>query len=342
MKKPLGTGWNCGAQIVSKDPSPMSHDTDHDLTVEISNTVPGRPGLINARAYLVHIYPPGLSLGTRYALGDTPVLLGRDIKADICIDDASVSRHHARFQPEGDGFCVVDLQSTNGTSVNKVPVKTKCKLKDGDDLRVGNCIYRFLASGNVEAQYHEEIHRLTIIDVLTHIPNRRYLLQFLERELLRSARYQRPLALVLFDIDHFKSVNDRFGHLGGDFTLRELAVCIQGCIRKEGLFARFGGEEFAVVLPEATLDIGKNVAERIRARVQSHPFQYEGTAFSISISLGVAATSGHEMVTPEELINQADGHLYQAKREGRNRVVAMATQFLRPHIDALDAATPVR
>jgi diguanylate cyclase (GGDEF)-like protein len=313
----------------------MAQDTDHDLTIEISNTVPGRPGLVNARAYLVHIYPPGLSLGTRYSLGDAPVLLGRDLKCDICIDDPSVSRHHARFQPDGDGFCVIDLQSTNGTSVNKVPV-TQCKLKDGDDLRVGNCIYRFLASGNVEAQYHEEIHRLTVIDVLTHIPNRRYFLQFLERELLRSARYQRPLALVLFDIDNFKAVNDHFGHLGGDFTLRELAVCIQGTIRKEGLFARYGGEEFAVVLPEADLPIAMNVAERIRTRIEQHPFQYEGSAFSITVSLGVAATTGRASVTTDELISQADAHLYQAKRSGRNRVVA-TTQAFAP----IETPTPV-
>jgi diguanylate cyclase (GGDEF)-like protein len=306
----------------------MARETDHDLTIEISNTIPGRPGMGAARAYLVHIYPPGLSLGTRYVLGDMPVLLGRDLKCDICIDDPSVSRHHARFQPDGDGFCVIDLQSTNGTSVNKRPV-TQHKLKDGDDLRVGNCIYRFLASGNVEAQYHEEIHQLTIIDVLTHIPNRRHFLQFLERELQRATRYQRPLALILFDIDNFKAINDNFGHLGGDFTLRELAVCIQGTIRKEGLFARYGGEEFAVVLPEADLAIGMNVAERIRTRIEQHSFEYERANFSITISLGVAATTGRTAITTDELISQADAHLYQAKRSGRNRVVA-TTQTIGP------------
>jgi diguanylate cyclase (GGDEF)-like protein len=302
----------------------MAQETDHDLTIEISNTIPGRPGFGQTRAFLVHIYPPGLSMGTRYVLGDAPVLLGRDLKCDICIDDPSVSRHHARFQPDGDGFCVIDLQSTNGTSVNKVPV-TQCKLKDGDDLRVGNCVYRFLASGNVEAQYHEEIHKLTIIDVLTHIPNRRYFVQFLERELLRANRYQRPLALVLFDIDNFKAINDRLGHLGGDYTLRELAICIQGTIRKEGLFARYGGEEFAVVLPEADLAIGMNVAERIRTRIEKFPFRYEGTSYTITISLGVSAITGRNSITPDELIGQADARLYQAKRSGRNRVVATAS-----------------
>jgi diguanylate cyclase (GGDEF)-like protein len=304
----------------------MRQDTDHDLTVEIANTVPFDTSGANTRAYLVHIYPPGISLGTRFALGDIPMVLGRDLKCDICVDDPSVSRFHARIQPDGDGYTVVDLQSTNGTAVNRVRIANQ-RLRDGDDLRFGNCIYRFLSSDNVEAQYHEEIHRLTIIDVLTHVPNRRHLLQFLERELQRSARYHRPLAMVLLDVDHFKAVNDRFGHLGGDFTLKELAGQVRATIRKEGLFGRFGGEEFAVVLPEADLDVGLNVAERIRARIEQHEFQYASASFSITVSMGVASTDGSSNMTPEELIAQADVQLYQAKREGRNRVAANGTAF---------------
>ncbi len=298
----------------------MSHDTDHDLTIEIANTLPGVPVLSPVRAYLVHIYPPGANLGLRHALTDRAMVLGRDPGCDITIDDSSVSRHHARFLPDGDGFTVVDLDSTNGTSVNKVAI-TECRLKDGDDLRFGNCIYRYLASGNVEAQYHEELHQLVITDVLTHISNRRHLMHCLDRELLRSARYQRPLAIVMFDVDHFRIINEHHGHLGGDFTLRELAQCVQGIIRKEGMVARYGGEEFAVVLPEANLEMGMHAAERIRDRVVNHPFEYAGRPFSVTVSLGVAATSGQELLTPEEFIDQADRLLYQAKRDGRNRVV---------------------
>jgi diguanylate cyclase (GGDEF)-like protein len=304
----------------------MRQDTDHDLTVELANTVPITAGVASARAYLVHIYPPGLSLGTRFALGDAPMMLGRDAKCDICVNDSSVSRFHARFQPDADGFKVIDLQSTNGTAVNRVRIHDQ-KLNDGDDLRFGNCIYRFLSSENVEAQYHEEIHRLTIIDALTHIPNRRHLLQVLDRELLRAARYHRPLALILFDVDHFKAVNDRFGHLGGDFTLKELAGQVRATIRKEGLFGRFGGEEFAVVLPEADLSVGLNVAERIRTRIEQHVFLYAGISFSITVSMGVAATEGHDVLEPEEIIAHADQQLYQAKREGRNRVAANQAAF---------------
>src|SRR5438094_2400251 len=268
-------------------------------------------------ACVVHIYPTGPGMGTRYPLSDSPVVLGRGNDCDIRINDHSVSRRHARIQPGADGYYAVDLQSTNGTFVNDVPASI-CKLKDGDYLRVGNCIYRYLAGGNVEAEYHEEIYRLTIIDALTDIHNKRYLLEFLDRELARSARYCRPLALVLFDIDRFKAINRDLGHLGGDFTLREVAACVKSSIRKEELFARYGGEEFVIVLPETALDGTIIVAERIRTLVETHRFQYEGKAYPVTISVGVATTTGDETMTPTELIRQADEKLYLAKDAGRN------------------------
>ena len=196
------------------------------------------------------------------------------------------------------------------------------KLRDGDYLRVGNCIYRFLAGGNVEAEYHEEIYRLTIIDALTDTYNKRYLLEFLDRELSRSARHGRPLALIMFDLDRFKAINDELGHLGGDFTLRELAACVKSSVRKEELFARYGGEEFAIVLPETDREGGLVVAERIRGQVEAHGFEYEDRTYPVTISVGLATTSGDASLTPQELIRQADDKLYQAKHSGRNRVVA--------------------
>jgi diguanylate cyclase (GGDEF)-like protein len=271
-------------------------------------------------ACVVHIYPTGPGMGARYSLSEVPMVLGRGNDCEIKINDHSVSRRHARIQPSADGYYAVDLQSTNGTFVNDVPASI-CKLKDGDYLRVGNCIYRFLAGGNVEAEYHEEIYRLTIIDGLTDIHNKRYLLEFLDRELARSARYQRPLALVMYDLDHFKNINDEMGHLGGDYVLREISTCIKASIRKEELFARYGGEEFVVVLPETPPDGALMVAERLRALVEQHHFEYEGKSFPVTISVGVATTIGDEALTPSELIRQADEKLYKAKDAGRNRVV---------------------
>ena len=260
-------------------------------------------------------------MGTRYPLTSAALVIGRDNDCDLQIQDHSVSRRHARILSGADGHYAVDLQSTNGTFVNDAPA-SMCKLKDGDYLRIGNCIYRFLAGGNVEAEYHEEIYRLTIIDALTEIHNKRYLMEFLDRELARSARYHRPLELTEFDIDRFKAINDAHGHLGGDFTLRELASSIKSVVRKEELFARCGGEEFIVVLPESTLEGALRVAERLRAMVEKHAFVFEAQTFNITISLGLAAISGAESLTPVELIRQADEKLYQAKRAGRNRVVS--------------------
>jgi diguanylate cyclase (GGDEF)-like protein len=291
-----------------------------DNGVETWKTVPKRPVVaVNKGPLLVHLYPPGPGLGVCYALNDRPLLIGRGDDCDIRIADCSVSRRHALLRPEGEDYYAIDLDSTNGTFVNDSSV-AQGLLKDGDYLRVGNRIYRFLAGGNVEAEYHEEIYRLIISDALTEIPNKRCLFEFLERELARSIRHQRPLAFVMFDIDEFKNVNDRLGHLGGDFTLRELAACVRSNVRRDELFARYGGEEFAVVLPETDRAGAVEMAERIRTAVESHAFHYEGQSYYVTISLGIAVTSGEKPVALNDLVALADDKLYQAKREGRNRV----------------------
>jgi diguanylate cyclase (GGDEF)-like protein len=285
-------------------------------------TKPERPvSTASPHACLVHIYPTGVGMGSRYTLTDQSMILGRGSDCDINIGDHSVSRRHARIQACHDGYYAADLQSTNGTFVNDVPA-AMLKLQDGDYLRVGNSIYRFLAGGNVEAEYHEEIYRLTIIDALTDTYNKRYFLEFLDRELARSARYGRPLALVMFDIDRFRSINEDLGHLGGDSTLRELAARIKVKIRKEELFARYGGEEFAVVLPETMRHGAVQLSERLRLAAASQPFHFEEKSYPVTISLGVATTTGDEALTPSELIQRADEKLYQAKHQGRNRVVS--------------------
>jgi two-component system, cell cycle response regulator len=140
--------------------------------------------------------------------------------------------------------------------------------------------------------------------------------------LARSSRYERPLSLVMMDIDKFKAINEEMGHLGGDFTLRELAARIKGNIRKEELFARYGGEEFAVVLPETPGEGALVLANRLVKVVNQQPFEYEDKSYSVTISAGVTTTIGEKGMTPIDLIRRSDEKLYQAKHEGRNRVVA--------------------
>jgi two-component system cell cycle response regulator len=270
---------------------------------------------------LVHIYPTGPGMGSRHSLATSPVVIGRNTDCEICILDNSVSRRHVSIEFRGEDYYAVDLQSMNGTFVNNEQASDR-KLEDGDYLRVGNCIYRFLSGGNVEADYHEEIYRLTIIDALTEIHNKRYFLEFLDRELVRAARHGGRLALVLFDLDRFKAINDEFGHLGGDLTLRELAACVKKEIRQDELFARYGGEEFAVAMPETDLEEARAAAERIRQLVEAHPFHYADRTFQVTVSLGVTVTTGTDVASSAQLIARADEKLYQAKREGRNRVVA--------------------
>ena len=269
-------------------------------------------------ACLVFIYPTGPQMGARYVLQQTDTVIGRTEDCQVRNTDASVSRAHARVECREDGYYAIDLGSTNGTFVNNV-MHAEVKLEDGDYLRIGNCIYRFLAGGNLEAEYHEEIYRLTVLDGLTGVHNRRYLTEFLDRELARAHRYERPLSLAMFDIDKFKPINDTHGHLGGDTVLRELAGLLKAVVRKDELLARYGGEEFAIVLPETGGEAAVQACERLRQTVEEHAFEYNGVRIPVTVSVGVAVSTA-DTESPVQLIRAADLKLYEAKAGGRNRV----------------------
>ena len=272
-------------------------------------------------ACLVHIYPMESVTGIRHLLGKRHFVLGRGDDCEITIRDHSVSRRHVRIDLEVDGYVATDLESTNGTFVNDTPANGT-PMEDGDYLRVGNCLFRFLAGGNVEANYHEELYKLAILDGLTGLHNKRYLMDYLDRELARAARYGRPFALIILDIDHFKTINDRLGHLAGDLTLRKLAGCLKSEVRRDDLMARYGGEEFAAVLTETDHERATELAERLRLAAESHVFTFEGHRYEVTLSLGVATMSAGLTLSPQELIQRVDQRLYQAKHEGRNRVVS--------------------
>jgi diguanylate cyclase (GGDEF)-like protein len=273
----------------------------------------------DAPACLVLIYPAGADLGRRFPLAGDALLIGRGSDCDITVDLDSVSRRHAKIERRGAVIMVSDLGSTNGTYVNETQVHERA-LADGDQVKIGNAIFKFLSGGNVEAGYHEAIYRMTIIDGLTEAYNKRYFVEFLDRELARCARYRRPVSLVMFDLDHFKQINDTHGHLAGDYVLRELARRLRSRIRKEELLARYGGEEFIALLPEAGHEGAMDFAEQIRRLVEREPFVFEEDTIALTISVGVATVSGQAM-DPVQFVKLADDNLYRAKRGGRNRVV---------------------
>ena len=264
------------------------------------------PGPTQRPACLVHIYPTGPRLGSRHVLGPRPTQIGRAKDADIRLDDHSVSRRHARVEFADGGHVVVDLGSTNGTLVNDSPAGDARALRDGDYLRVGGIIYRYLAGGNVEAEYHEEIYRLTIQDALTRLPNRRALDEFLGREAARAARHARPLSVLLLDLDRFKTVNDTHGHLCGDAVLRAVADRLRPLVRADDLCARYGGEEFAVVLVETDHAAALAAGERLRAAVAGAAFRFEAVALELTVSVGVATACGGAAVEAADLLRAAD------------------------------------
>jgi diguanylate cyclase (GGDEF)-like protein len=267
-------------------------------------------------AYLVVIY--GEELGKRIPLGELPVEAGRSTKCHIPIDHESVSRKHAAIWWTGKGYRVKDLGSTNGTYVNDQLI-TDHSLQDGDQIKVGRTILKFMSGSNIEASYHEEIYRMMTFDGLTQIYNKRYFHETLEREISRSRRYGRELGLILFDIDHFKQKNDTFGHLAGDTILKELALVVRSKLRREDIFARVGGEEFGILTPEVGARGAREVAEKVRNVVQSTQFRFEKNLIPTTVSLGVGLWEGGED-TAEALYKRADVSLYAAKQGGRNRV----------------------
>ena len=160
---------------------------------------------------------------------------------------------------------------------------------------------------------------MTIIDGLTGLYNKRFFLEAIEAEVARARRYRRELSLLMFDIDHFKRVNDSFGHLAGDQILKDLGKLVVTRARREEIVARYGGEEFAILVPETGREGATELAEQLRAKVEGHEFSFEGEVIPMTISIGVAALTEEDW-DPTAFVKAADEALYRAKAAGRNRV----------------------
>lgn len=262
----------------------------------------------------------GTPQGKRFNLKEPKLIIGRDKLADIQITDPNISRKHALVHRQGDSYYIADYGSRNGTYLNDQKIDHDMELKKEDMIKIGTTVMKFIPQGHLEALYHGNLTNAAYIDNLTQVYNRNYISEVLEAEFKRARALHSDFSLIMFDIDHFKKINDTHGHDAGDYVLRELATTIkrQG-LRERDLLGRYGGEEFLLLLTNSAIDKATEVAERIREAIASHKFIYEGKEIDVTISLGVAKVT-QELHSEKDLIKIADIALYESKNKGRNRV----------------------
>ncbi len=290
-----------------------------DATVTLPVAVQPKGG--RTRALLTVIAGPNAGRAISVREGET--IIGRGKEAHVRVDDAGASRAHARIVlVEDESYVLEDLGSTNGTFVQGLKID-RVELRSGDRIHIGpNVTISFaILDSQAEVMTHQ-LYESAMRDTLTRAHNRRYLVERLASEFAYARRHKTPLALIIFDIDHFKRVNDSHGHLAGDEVLREVAALVSRLIRAEDVFARYGGEEFVVLARGIEQDNAVRFAERIRGAVERLEIPNEKTLLKVTVSAGVSSVAeiAEGARNPEALFRLADERLYAAKSAGRNRV----------------------
>lgn len=273
-------------------------------------------------AYLIQLSAKNAAVvGQMFKLGSNEVVLGRSAESTLQVEDDGISRKHCKLclGPTG-RYQLVDLGSTNGTFLNgsKVDVAT---LADGDKIQIGsNTVLKFSLQDELEEEYQRSIYESATRDGLTKLFNKKYFLDSLAKEFAYSQRHRVPLSLVMMDVDHFKKINDTYGHPAGDFVLAKVAQKLAETIREEDILARYGGEEFALLLRECGEAKALVCAERCRKAIELTDMAFAGAKIPVSISAGVTTALDSTFDKPEEVVAAADKYLYRAKQGGRNRV----------------------
>ncbi len=265
----------------------------------------------------------GTPQGHRFFLSTNEMVIGRDPAVEIYISDPGISRNHAQIQKEKDSVYLVDMGSSNGSFINnrRLNPKEKVKLTKEDLIKVGSTILKFLPKGEFEIILYGNLGSAAHTDVLTQIYNKRYLMEALEAEFKRARVLHTDFSIIFFDLDHFKKINDNYGHDAGDYVLKEISQLIRKShLRPKDLFARYGGEEFVILLANTPGKTAEDIAERIRLGIETHPFIYEGKRLPVTSSLGVSELQAG-IESSQTLLKKADQALYAAKNGGRNQVV---------------------
>jgi diguanylate cyclase (GGDEF)-like protein len=297
-------------------------------TTQSRNAADGQPDRRPALVFL-----RGELLAVPIPLERREVTLGRALDADVRINDTQASRLHARIRTEPDEatgqtrYRLIDLGSTNGTLLNGKPIE-EAFLEDGDKFVIGDQLIRFEMLDEIDREFQQQIHRLLVHDDLTGLLTSKSFFSELRREAARAEAENKPFCVLMMDLDHFKEVNDTYGHLAGSETLEEVGSVIRSSLRAGDVGARFGGEEFAAFLLDADYEQGMVAAERVRAAVEAYEFpavrrgsSEQARTHRMTISIGVASFPA-DASDPIQLVEKADSALYKAKRAGRNRVCA--------------------
>jgi diguanylate cyclase (GGDEF)-like protein len=270
------------------------------------------------RAYLIVL--AGTDVGKMFKLGEGETVIGRSHRADVRIDDDSISRLHVKLNLDGTNVTIEDLGSSNGTLVNGERV-SKDNLRDGDKIRVGETtILKFTFHDRLDESFQEKMYNAALRDPLTRVFNKKYFVDQLTTEIAYSKRHQTPLSLIIFDLDHFKRINDTYGHVAGDIVLIDLSEMVQAMLRAEDVFARYGGEEFVIILRGISISDAGVLAERLRKACAQRDFMSGDTRLPVTVSIGVAEYN-HQAEDAMLLVEQADNALYAAKQSGRNQVL---------------------
>jgi len=294
----------------------------YETDPELQEAAPPLKPKLEANIILI-AHPDDRRLGTRYRLTPGSSLgIGRSPEAAISLPEVlSISRDHARLEHRGDTVALIDLGSTNGTYINGRLIEGPAILRSGDRFQVAAVHFKFLHEEDVEHAYYEAIYDLLSKDGLTEIYNKRKYNEEVEREVARAKRHERPLCLITFDLDDFKLINDNFGHLCGDFVLKQVVSNAREILRPEQIFARVGGDEFVILTPETSLEGATQLATKLRDRIAHLAYRYCDFEISVTCSFGVAQLDD-AMERADDLYEAADQALFHSKRQGRNRVTA--------------------
>lgn len=269
-------------------------------------------------AYLVVL--AGSNVGEMHKIEGPETVIGRAMNTNLRLNDDGISRRHCRVLQIGGKVIIEDLGSANGTLVNGELIQHH-ELSDGDKIRLGaTTMLKFTYQDKLDETFQQQMYDAALRDGLTRCYNKKLFQDRLETEFAYARRHRTMLSLVMFDVDHFKKINDTYGHLAGDAVLVHLARVTQSMIRTEDVLARYGGEEFAIICRGTPLLNAGVVGERLRTAVEQATFEFQGRRLPVTVSVGVAALPEANAAATHELIAAADSALYEAKRSGRNRV----------------------